>query len=234
MVLPTNGRLCCVNNPTIYPLGAETVLAGRNYCAKTGETLTLCTTQFESNLPATISLTGIIAGTDKYNGDVVITGSGNVVFASGSKSSRAIAVGGDATLSINSGADITNSTVSVDAGATLEVAGSGTVTLGGLVLADGACLGFHFTERDTMPALALFNSAVPTVNGAVTVKISGDSELWPKSGIKALTTCGGFGSVSMALSTPMPKWVKTGTLSVNDDGNIAVEIKPKGLVIFFL
>ena len=53
--------------------------------------------------------------------------------------------------------------VTVENGATLEVADSGTVTLSGsLALADGASLGFNFTNRRTSPVLACANAPTGT------------------------------------------------------------------------
>ena len=63
------------------------------------------------------------------------------------------------------------------------------------------------------------------------VKISG--EVWPKSGEKILTTCGGFDAegVTVSLAEGAPKWVRG--LSVNTDGNLVIDVKPKGTMIIF-
>ena len=106
-----------------------------------------------------------------------------------------------ATLSLVAGANTGTNAVTVASGGTLKVAGAGTATAGGLTLADGAILSFNFTDRKTAPSLALANAATPTVEGAVTVKISSDCD-WPSGGEKLLTTSGGFDG----MTTPLRSW----------------------------
>ena len=117
------------------------------------------------------------------------------------------------------------------AGGTLEVASSGTVTLtGDLSLADGTALAFNFTDRSTPPQLALSSGKTLTASGAVTVKIPANC-VRPKGGEYILTTCGGFNGegVTVSLAAGAPKWVNG--LSVNDDGNIVLDVKPWGTMI---
>ena len=118
------------------------------------------------------------------------------------------------------------------AGGTLEVASSGTVTLtGDLSLADGTALAFNFTDQSTPPQLALSSGNTLTASGAVTVKVSATGIDRPKAGEHVLTTCGGFDAagVTVALAADAPKWVRG--LSVNGDGNIVMDVKPKGTMI---
>ena len=138
-----------------------------------------------------------------------------------------------ATLAIVNGTDLGNGTVTVQDGGTLEVAESGTVTLkGDLSLADGAALGFNFTDRRDAPVLALA-SGKPVVfaegeSTNITVKVSG---VRPTGGEKVLTACGGFNTdgVNVSLAEDVPNWVKG--LRVNDDGNLVLDVKPRGLII---
>jgi hypothetical protein len=135
-----------------------------------------------------------------------------------------------ATLAFMSGADVGTEMVTVNGDATLEIAESGTVTFnGGLTLDDGATLAFNFTDRATLPVLAVAAGKTFAANGAVTVKVSGAR---PKSGENILTSCGGFDAagVSVSLAADVPNWVNG--LSVNDDGNIVLDVKPVGMVIF--
>ena len=61
-----------------------------------------------------------------------------------------------ATLVLVPGANLGTSVLTVDDGGTLEVAESGTVTLGGgLTVANGAVLGFNFTNRRVAPQIAV-------------------------------------------------------------------------------
>ena len=113
--------------------------------------------------------------------------------------------------------------VTVNSGATFEVAESGMTTLNGdLSLADGAALGFNFTEQCTVPVLALASGkSVIFAEGESTnivVKVSG---LRPRVGERLLTTCGGFDAegVTVSHAEGAPKWVSG--VSVNGDGNIA-------------
>ena len=71
-----------------------------------------------------------------------------------------------------------------------------------------------------MPAL--------TVGGAVTVKVSG---VRPRGGEHQLTTCGGFKAegVAVSLAAGAPSWANG--VTVNDDGNIVLDVKPMGAVL---
>ena len=119
----------------------------------------------------------------------------------------------------------------MNSGVILEVAASGAAKIIGetFTIADGAVLGFNFTERKTAPVIAP-GSTKPamTVRGAVAVKVSGS--VWPVSGEYQLTTCGGFGAegVSVSLSPDSEKWAKTVEVK---DGNLVLTVKPKPSMI---
>ena len=135
-----------------------------------------------------------------------------------------------ATFAIMPGADIGSGAVTVENGATLEVAASGTAThRGNLSLADGACLGFNFTEKTDTPTLAAsVNVSLPAT---VNVKISSADGVRPKSGTYVLTSFGGFDAegLSAQLAAGAPDWVKS--LSVNDDGNLELTVKRKAFTL---
>lgn len=240
--------LFIVDDNEVYALGERTVLgtSGRGRFRSNHDDVFLCTTQYGSNRPATITFDGNFNGVSKSDsgssvnsacwGHWRVTGCGKVVCTSAVKSNRGLRVYDGATLELNPntatfGQDDQTFYVynndSGTAGGTLEVASSGTVTLtGGLSLADGAALGFNFTDWNTPPQLALSSGKTLTAKGVVNVKISG--EVWPKGGEKILTTCGGFDAegVTVSLAEGAPKWAKS--VKVNEDGNIVLDVKPRG------
>ena len=244
--------LFTVDDAEVYALGERTVLGteGRGRFRSRYDDVFLCTTQYGSNRPSTITIDGNFNGVAKKNtgssavnfdcwGHWRATGCGKVVCTSAVKSNRGLRVYDGATLALNPNTDtfgLSDQTFYVynedsgTAGGTLEVASSGTVTLtGDLSLADGTALAFNFTDRSTPPQLALSSGNTLTASGAVNVKISG--EVWPKSGEKILTTCGGFDAegVTVSLAEGAPMWVNG--LSVNTDGNLVIDVKPKGTMI---
>ena len=250
--------LFTVEDAEVYALGERTVLGteGRGRFRSRYDDVSLCTTQYGSNRPATITIEGNFNGVNKNNtGNSVVnfncwghwraTGSGRVVCTSAAQSNRGLRVYDGATLAFNPNtatfgqSDQTfyvYNTNGETAGGTLEVASSGKVTLtGDLALADGTALGFNFTERATAPQLALASGKTLSFTGDgatnITVKVSGS--VWPRSGEHQLTTCGGFGAegVTVSLAEGAPKWA-TG-LTVNGAGNIVLSVKPKGMVILF-
>ena len=179
----------------------------------------------ENGVARTVTCNGIVSG----SAAVSIEGAGRFVVNNVNTASSAVTVKDTATLAINAGKKMTTGTLTVNSGATLEVAESGTVTLGGnLTLASGANLAFNFTNGRTPPVLGIADGKTVTANGAVTVKISADG-VCPGSR-KVLTTCGGFEGATVTLAEDAPDWAK-GRLTVSDDGNIVLDILPKGTVI---
>ena len=137
-----------------------------------------------------------------------------------------------ATVAVNAGKKAGDGLVTVNSGATFEVAQSGNVALGGgLTLADGAVLGFNFTEKRTAPVLDATGKTVTLgENSTVVVKVSSADELRPKGGANVLTAGGVFTGANVSLAAGAPSWVKG--VSVNADGNIVLAVKPKGLMVF--
>ena len=136
-------------------------------------------------------------------------------------------------MSVKPGCKPGKGAVTVEGGATLTVAGSGTVVLdGALTLADGATLAFNFTERGATPVLVVTNGV--TVADAVKVKVSASNKVRPKGGNHALTTGGGFTGKMVTLVTDgAPDWLAHGTVMVNDYGNIVLYIVPDATLILF-
>ena len=206
--------------------------------------LTLIPDGHEITLGAGVSVHagGILGG--GANGLTTVTGPGKVVvnynvanltaFATSQINAFTVADGG--TLAIVPGANPSISTtesgkLTVNNGATLQVAASGTVTLGGnLTLQNGAILGFNFTDRTSTPTLAAADGRTVTASGSVNVKVSAADGIWPKGGEKLLTSCGGFMGASVLLSADAPSWTRDG-LFVNDGGNIVLTVRPAPLMV---
>lgn len=173
----------------------------------------------ENGVARNVTLNGIMSG----SGSVSIEGAGRFIVNNVNTASGVVTVKDTATLIINEGKVLTSGKVTVDSGATLEIA-SGVNTFGGLDLKKNSTVIFKFTNRAVAPQIAIADGKTLTANGAVTVKIPGDVR--PTGGVKVLTTCGGFDGVSVTLADGAPDWVRD--LSVNEDGNIVLDVKPQG------
>ena len=183
---------------------------------------------------------GIISGGD--NGLTTVTGPGKVVvnydvtalttYFTSWHNAFTVADGG--TLAIVPGAKPSKSSsatgaLTVNSGATLEVAESGTVAIDcKLSLKDSAVLGFNFTTRDE-PVLDLTGKTVSFDEGKTTnivVKISAAEGKRPKSGANVLTSGGKFADATVSLLTEeVPGWAK-GVSVV--DGEIVLDVDPAG------
>ena len=178
---------------------------------------------------STSASAGAIVGSSKAS--TLIDGPGKVVakYTIGTYTkTNPFTVKSGATLVLVPGANLGTSVLTVDDGGTLEVAESGTVTLGGgLTVANGAVLGFNFTDRRVAPQIAVAQGKTVTVSGAVKVKVSGD--VWPIGGDYVLTACGGFDAEGVSLADGAPKWAKG--IGVNEEGNIVLTVRPKPTMI---
>ena len=187
---------------------------------------------------------GGLCGVDA--GPVTISGSGKVVanfnvgtlivpsnFNVANYKSSPYTVNNAATLMLNAGSNIGTGKITVNSGATLEVAESGTVALGGnLTLKAGAKLGFNYTNRDE-PVLNLTGKTVTFTTGATTnviVKISADDGVHAKygNGTHVLTSGGKFADATVSLAPGAPKWVKS--VSVKS-GDIVLDVRPMGTIL---
>ena len=101
---------------------------------------------------------------------------------------------------------------------------------GNLTLNDGAKLKFNFTDRSIAPVLAKSSDKTVTASGKVYVVVSATGVDKPRSGEHILTTCGGFSGATVELASGAPKWA-TG-VSVNGDGNIVLDVKASGMMLF--
>ena len=123
-----------------------------------------------------------------------------------------------ATAAVNPGCKPGAGTVSVGEGATLEVAQSGTATLGGaLTLAAGAALAFSFTELEAPPVRA----------GTVNVKVSAPAEGFPRAASFALTSGMNFTGADVKL-VDAPRWADSVYVR---NGDIVLRVR-KGTAVF--
>ena len=192
------------------------------------------TTQYGTeNVPATITLNAqyVEQNTGDKRGAMKVTGCGTVLINSVSAFSGGLTVTNTATVAVNPGKQPGAGTVTVNNGATLQVAQSGTVVLaGGLTLADGAALGFNFTGKQTAPVLNVTGKTVELGEKKnITVKVSAADGIRPKGGSYVLTSGGKFADATVSRGAGAPNWA--GTVSVNTDGNIVLDVKSPGFML---
>ena len=207
----------------VYPWYSDYAIGTK--AGSTGDIQIVKNTHFgttdENGVARTVTCNGIMCG----SAAVSIEGAGRFVVNNVNTASSAVTVTDTATLAINAGKQMTSGALTVDSGATLEVASGVNTFEGGLTLNDGATLAFNFTQRTVIPQIAIADGKTLTVKAAVKVKIPADSK-WPTSGEKVLTTCGGFTADKVSLVDGAPKWAKS--VYVNTDGNIVLDVKPRG------
>ena len=179
----------------------------------------------ENGVARTVTCNGIVEGTST----IYVDGAGRFVVNAVNTHTGSWTVNDTATLAINAGKKVTTGAITVNGGATLEVAESGTVALAGnLTLKNNAQLGFNFTGS-TMPVLDLAGKTVTFETGETTnivVKISPNEGKRGRSG--ALTAGGKFTGVNVSLADGSPEWA-TGVSVVN--GDVVLAAKPTGLIV---
>lgn len=170
---------------------------------------------------------------DIYSGaGIDAMGEGEITFGLAAAFTGGVTANGSSVVSVNAGCRPGNGAVTLDGAATLKVAQSGTVTLGGaLTAADGTTLAFNFTDATTAPTLAVATSANLPADGTVNVKVTSDDGF--AKGSYTLVSGAGLtaGDLSkFAMNSKLSDdW--RGTLSVVD-GNLVLKLKPKpGLMI---
>lgn len=231
----TKGKMCLNNNPTIYALGAETVLGSGDYPIASDNVFTICTTQYGSNQPATITLAGRLESRGSYYGVATVTGCGRAVFASSATANRNVSVNDGATLAASMGSVFSVSsndkTSTVKSGGTFEVSESGVLTISSkFTLGDGACLGFNFTDKAVAPSLAVASGKTVTIGSTVNVKISASDDIRPKGGTYTLT--GGMDFTGKTVNiVDRPDWVQS--VEIDASGNLVAMVKHNGLIIIF-
>ena len=177
--------------------------------------------------PVTISGTGKVVA--NFNVGTLIVPSN---FNTANYKSSPYTVNNAATLMLKGDVNIGTGNITVNSGATLEIAASGSVALGGgLTLKNNASLGFNYMGRFE-PVLNMTGRTVTFEKGTTTnimVKVSAAEGRRAHGGTNILTAGGGFTGVKVTLSADSPKWAKG--VSVNADGNIVLDVRPKGTMI---
>ena len=114
------------------------------------------------------------------SGNMTVKGCGKLVFEHYSDFWGALTVQDTATVAVNPGCGFSSGgKTTVSSGAAVEVAQSGSLSFGrDLTLADGAILGFNFTQKKDAPVLNLTDKTV-TVNGEVKVKVTAATGIRP-------------------------------------------------------
>ena len=213
------------DNVHIYPWHSDYTIAAKG--GTTSDINIIKSTFFHTDDENGVARTVTLNGNADVRAALTVKGYGRFQVNSDGMNSGRVTVTDFATLAYASGADLGAGAVTVGANATMEVASGEHMFGGGLTLNDGATLAFNFTKRTVAPQIAIAEGKTLTVKGAVKVKIPADSK-WPTSGEKVLTTCGGFDaeSVTVSLAEGAPKWAKG--VYVNEDGNIVLDVKPRG------
>ncbi len=110
--------------------------------------------------------------------------------------------------------------LTVKSAAELGVTGTRPIVPGGkLTLEDSAILSFDFTDSNLLPVIDVMDMDVD-VKGTVEVKVSGCRL---RDGENVLTAGGKFTGANVSLVEGAPEWVVG--LRVNDEGNIALDVK---------
>ena len=212
-------------NPAIYKHNSTTT-----------STLTFDTSDYyDPSVGRTITCEAPIAAENANSANafkVNVKGCGGFVFANtsdGNIFAGGMTVQDSATVSVMPNARPGKGTVTLQGTSTLKLAQSGTVALGGnLSLAAGTTLAFNYTDNATAPVLDVTGKTV-TASGTIAVKVSAADGVKPGGSATVLTQGGAFAGKDVALAAGAPDWAMG--VSVNDDGNIVLFVKPKPMVI---
>ena len=169
---------------------------------------------------------------DIYSGaGMDVMGEGEITFGLAAAFTGGVTANGTATVSVNAGCRPGNGAVTLDGAATLKVAQSGTVSLGGaLMAANGTTLAFNFTEAATAPSLDAASVTLPA-DGTVNVKVTADDNF--AKGAYTLISGAGLTDGDLAKFTMNPKLSNDwrGALSILD-GDLVLTVKSKpGLML---
>ena len=222
------GRNASNDAQTLRPWYSDFTIADRGNGEKSlviNRDVTFCTDD-EEGTGRTITVDAIVQGNNSPT--ITVSGSGTLRInkAAANATQPPVTVTNTATLAIKPGASLTTSTMTLNSGTTLQVAQSGTVTLGGnLTFKDGAALGFNYTTRNE-PVLDLSGKTVTFDEGETTnlvVKITTTDGRRAKGGKNVLTSGGKFAGVTVTLDeTTKPYWVKGFGV---ENGEIVLDVK---------
>ena len=219
-------------HPEIQPLDADFTISTK--IGSGGDAITFNTTGADGN-PHTITIGDGTAGLVERTGTMNVIGTGRLLAnfdgpTLATSCSYPVNVSAPATLAINPEMNLSTGAITIASGATLEVAQSGTVTpAGALSLADGAILGFNFTSK-IPPVLDLTGKAVTLGSQkSVVVKVSSTGGVRSYENKCMVTAGGNFAGANPALGA-VADWVKGTEI---EDGNIVINLKPAGSMLFF-
>ena len=215
------GTIAFRSSPVVYSLGPKTVLGGElggKYIFYGGSgnafyPLHICTTQYGTDIPATIEFSGDINGQKLYFASLVVSGCGRAEFTATAKTNRKITVQDAATASFAPGFatyNIYGESLNVESGAVVETAAAGVsaAVFPTVNLAAGSILSFY-AGSDGAGKFA-FGSA-RTIGGAVKVKLAEGSA--PAVGTQYVLTSNANLSDAEAANFALADGVR-GTLSV--------------------
>jgi hypothetical protein len=164
------------------------------------------------------------------SGNMTVKGCGKLVFEHYSDFLGALTVQDTATVAVNPGCGFSRGgKTTVDSGATIEVAQSGSLSFGrDLTLADGAILGFNFTDK-TPPVLNMSGKTLTLGSQKnIVVKITAAEGKCAKRGAHVLTAGGKFAGANVTLAEGAPKWAKGVRVENNE---IVLDVLPSGFVV---
>ena len=165
------------------------------------------------------------------SGNMTVKGCGRLVFEHYSDFWGALTVQDTATVAVNPGCGFSRGgKTTVDSGATIEVAQSGSLSFGrDLTLADGAILGFNFTEK--APPVLNMSGKTLTLGSQkdIVVNITAAEGKSAKRGANVLTEGGKFAGANVTLAEGAPKWAKGVRV---DNNEIVLDVITLGTYIF--
>ena len=180
----------------------------------------------DRTIPHTIQVLNRIGS----SGNMTVKGCGRLVFEHYSDFWGALTVQDTATVAVNPGCGFSRGgKTTVSSGAAVEVAQSGSLSFGrDLTLADGAILGFNFTEK-APPVLNLSDKTVTLGSQKdIVVNITAAEGKRAHGGANVLTAGGKFAGANVTLAEGAPKWVKEVRVENNE---IVLEAFKSGMYI---
>jgi hypothetical protein len=201
-----SGKAATLASSDDWSFGANPV-SGKDLSLELNGTVIVDTSDYDNRtVPHTVHVLNRIGA----GGSVTVKGCGKMAFEHSSDFLGTLTVQDTATVSVKVGCGFTRSgNATVSSGAAIEVAQSGSVTFGkNLTLADGAILGFNFTEK-APPVLNMSGKTV-TLNGQknIIVKITAAEGKSAKGGANVLTAGSKFAGANVTLAEGAPKWAK--------------------------
>jgi hypothetical protein len=164
------------------------------------------------------------------SGNMTVKGCGRLVFEHYSDFWGALTVQDTATVAVNPGCGFSRGgKTTVSSGAAVEVAQSGSLSFGrDLTLADGAILGFNFTEK-APPVLNMSGKTVTLGSQKdIVVNITAVEGKRAYGGVNVLTAGGKFAGANVTLAEGAPKWVRSVRVENNE---IVLEAYKSGMYI---